>query len=398
MNWETLYCPNRHCRYYGKPLQEGRLVKNGTSHGQKQALCKVCGSSVSFRYGTAYYDLNADPIIFETAVRALAEGNSLRSTGRIVEIDKDTACDWLNRAAQHCRLVMLYLWRELHVSECQLDELWSFVHTKERNLITAKTFCETYGDAWVWVAFAPVWRLVLAFVIGCRNQHTANLLLKRVVAVTDEHIPFFTSDQLPEYRTALLNAYGQWLQPARNGNRGRLPKPRQVPQPGLLYAQVVKRREKGRVVAVTTKTVFGQAAEIEAYLATSTTSTTVNTSFVERQNLTLRQHNRRLTRKTNAFSKELSWFEKQLWLCLAYYHLVVPHDSLKQRLPIPEPTRGSGSTRQWQLITPAMAAGLTDHIWTTPELLSFRVPVWFMYNLQPIELLFPPPDLGHQGS
>jgi len=398
MDWETLYCPNRHCRYYGKAQNQGRLVKNGTSHGQKQALCKACGSSVSLRYGTAYYDLNADPLIFEVAVRALAEGNSLRSTGRIVDIDKDTACDWLNRAAHHCRLVMLYLWRDLHVNECQLDELWSFVHTKERNLATAKTFCETYGDAWVWVAFAPVWRLVLAFVIGRRDQQSANLLLERVVSVTDEHIPFFTSDQLPEYQTALLHTYGQWVQPARQGDRGRFPKPRQVPQPGLLYAQVVKRREKGRVVDVTTKIVFGQPDQIEARLTASTTSHSVNTSFVERENLTLRQHNRRLTRKTNGFSKELSWFEKQLWLCLAYYHLVVPHDSLKQQLSKPEPTRGNGSARRWQLRTPAMAAGLTDHIWTTSELLSFRVPAWFLDNLHNIEHLFPPPDLAHQGS
>lgn len=180
MDWETLYCPNRRCRYYGKPFNEGWLVRNGSSHGQQQALGKGCGSRVSLRYGTAYYDLNADPVIFETAMRALAEGNSLRSTGRIVEIDKDTACDWLDRAAQPCRLVMLYLWRDLHVTECQLDELWSFVHTKERNLAVAKLFCETYGDAWVWIAFAPVWRLVLAFVIGKRDQPTANLLLERV--------------------------------------------------------------------------------------------------------------------------------------------------------------------------------------------------------------------------
>lgn len=398
MDWETLYCPNRHCRYYGKAQNEGRLVKNGTSHGQKQALCKACGSSVSLRYGTAYYDLNAEPLIFETAIRALAEGNSLRSTGRIVEIDKDTASDWLNRAAQHCRVVMLYLWRELAVSECQLDELWSFVHTKERNLTTAKTIGETYGDAWVWVAFAPVWRLVLAFVIGKRNQHTANLLLERVVAVTDDAIPFFTSDQLPEYRTALLHAYGQWVHPARQGDRGRFPKPRQVPLPGLLYAQVVKRREKGRVVDVSTKIVFGQPDQIEARLTASPVSHAINTSFIERENLTLRQHNRRLTRKTNGFSKELSWFEKQLWLCLAYYHLVVPHDSLKQELSIPEPTRGNGSARRWRLRTPAMAAGLTDHIWTTTELLSFRVPTWFLDDLHNVEILFPPPDLVHQGS
>jgi len=398
MDWETLYCPNRACQSYGKPFYEGQLVKNGTSHGQKQALCKGCNRSVSLRYGTAYYDLNADRALFELAVRALAEGNSLRSTGRIVQIDKDTACDWLNRAGQHCRLVMLYLWRELHVTECQLDELWSFVHTKEKNLTAAKHFCETYGDAWVWVAFAPVWRLVLAFVIGKRDQPTANRLLERVASVTDEHIPFFTSDQLPEYRTALLQTYGQWIRPPRNGKRGPFPKPRHVPPPELCYAQVVKRREKGRVVEVATQPVFGPPETIAALLAVSPLSQTVNTSFVERENLTLRQGNRRLTRKTNGFSNELSWFEKQLWLSLAYYHLVLPHDSLKQPLAVPEPTRGSGSPRRWRPVTPAMAAAMTDHLWTTTELLSYRVPSWFIDHLQMLEHLFPHPDLAHQGS
>jgi hypothetical protein len=87
-----------------------------------------------------------------------------------------------------------------------------------------------------------------------------------------------------------------------------------------LYAQVVKQREKGRVVAITRKSVFGSPAEIDAYLATSPTSTVINTSFVERDNLTWREHNRRLTRKTTAFAKERSWFEKPLWLSPAYYH------------------------------------------------------------------------------
>ncbi len=398
MNWETLYCPNRGCPYYGVPFQQGLLVKNGTSHGQKQALCRACGSSVSARYATAYWDLTAEPAIFEMAIRALAEGNSLRSTARIVQIDKDTACAWLHRAAQQCRLVMLYLWRDLPVAECQLDELWSFVHTKEQHLQTAKQLCATYGDAWVWIAFAPVWRLVLAFVAGQRTQASANLLLERVAHVTADGIPFFTSDQLAEYRTALLHVYGQWQQPTRNGNRGRYPHRRRVPPPDLLYAQVVKQRERGEVVAVTRKVVFGAADAIAARLATLPTSTTVNTSFVERENLTLRQHNRRLTRKTNGFSKELSWLEKQLWLSLAYYHLVLPHDSLRQPLDVPEPTRGSGSARQWRPVTPAMAAGMTDHVWTTTELLSYRVPVSFLDTLHTIEHLFPPLEDLHQGS
>ncbi|MGZ4857850.1 MAG: hypothetical protein ACXVZU_05775, partial [Methanobacteriaceae archaeon] len=75
MDWKSLYCPNRHCDYYGIPFYEGLMIKNRSSHGQKQALCKACGSSVSLRYGTAYMELEAEPAIFETAVRALAEGN-----------------------------------------------------------------------------------------------------------------------------------------------------------------------------------------------------------------------------------------------------------------------------------------------------------------------------------
>lgn len=398
MNWETLYCPNRHCSYYGIPFDEGLMVKNGSSHGQKQALCNACGSSVSLRYGTAYLGLDADEFIFETAVRALAEGNSLRATARIVQIDKDTACDWLDRAAQHCRLVLLYFWSGLHVTECQLDELWSFVHTKERNLPYGKVYKETYGDAWVWIAFAPVWRLVLAFVVGKRDQESANLLLERVAYVTDEHIPLFTSDQLPEYRSALLHAYGTWYQPQRKGNRGRYPKPRRRPIPGLLYAQIVKVRQKGRVVEVNSRVVFGDPDAIAARLAESPVSNTINTSFVERDNLTQRQSNRRLTRRTNGFSKELPWFEKQLWLSLAYYHFVLPHRSLRQELPTPEPTRGAGSPRRWQPRTPAMAAGMTDHIWTMTELLSFRVPAHFLNQVADIEHLFPTFDIVHQGS
>jgi hypothetical protein len=130
-------------------------------------------------------DLHADPPIFETAVRALAEGNAIRATARIVQVDKDAVCAWLDRAAQHCRLVMLYLWRDLHVIECQLDELWSFVHTKQHHVPFARLYDETYGDAWVWIAFAPVWRLVVAFVIGKRTQQSADLLLERVLHVTD---------------------------------------------------------------------------------------------------------------------------------------------------------------------------------------------------------------------
>ena len=90
--------------------------------------------------------------------------------------------------------------------------------------------------------------------------------------------------------------------------------------------------------------------------------------------------------------------EKQLWLSLAYDHLVLPHQSLRARLPTPEPTRGAGSPRTWRPVTPAMAAGLTDHIWTTGELLAYRVPVAFLDQLRTIEHLFPEWNVVHHSS
>ncbi len=99
----------------------------------------------------------------------------------------------------------------------------------------------------------------------------------------------------------------------------------------------------------------------------------INTAHGERGNLSWRQHCRRLTRKSNGFSKERDWLEKHLTLCFAYYHFVLPHESLRLPIEPPLPTKGKGSAKKWQPRTPAMAAGIPDHIWTMQELLSYRV-------------------------
>jgi len=259
------------------------------------------------------------------AVRALAEGHARRATARLVQGDKETVCAWLDRVARPCRLVMLAWWHNLHVLECPRDELWRFVPIKEAHLPGAKIYGATYGDAWVWVAFAPGWRRVLACVLGKRHQASADLLLARAAHVTDDYSPFCTSDPLPAYAHALLTTYGAWYQPERHGTRGAYSKPRRRPLPGLLYAQVVKKRRKERGVEVGTHVVFGTQDAVAACWATSPGSQTVHTSFVERDKLVQRQRHRRLTHRTHAFAKDRMGFEKQLWMSRAYDHLGLPH-------------------------------------------------------------------------
>src|SRR5215813_5062106 len=169
-------------------------------------------------------------------------------------------------------------------------------------------------------------------------------------------------------RGAVALADGVWGTPPRQGTRGRMPKPRRDPPPDLCYAVVVKERAHGRVVHVTTRIVYGTSEQVAAALQASPVSHTINTYGVERNNLTVRQHARRMGRKVNAFSKDKNYLEYQLTLAFAYYHFVVPHRSLRQRLPHPMPTTGyNGSPKKWKPVTPSMAAGLTDHVWTMDE-------------------------------
>jgi hypothetical protein len=172
----------------------------------------------------------------------------------------------------------------------------------------------------------------------------------------------------------LLEVSGQTIEPPRTGKPGRPRKAFKVPPADWLYAVVCKRREGARVVAVTTEIVYGSPERIAQILHDSPTANQISTYGVERNNLTIRQHARRLGRKVNAFSKEHVYLEHQLALSFAYSHFVVPQLGWRQRLSTPIPTKGAGSPKVWRQRTPAMAAGLTDHIWAMDELLSFRVP------------------------
>ena len=122
MELTTCYCPYPQCSHDGKRGFGAHLVGRGADRGIPRLLCTKCKGTFSARQGTAYFGVQAEEMHDTIAMRALAEGNALRGTGRIVEVDKDTVCDWLDRAGRHCRAVTTYLCDTLHITECQLDE------------------------------------------------------------------------------------------------------------------------------------------------------------------------------------------------------------------------------------------------------------------------------------
>ena len=153
-----------------------------------------------------------------------------------------------------------------------------------------------------------------------------------------------------------------------------LPKPRWMPLPQLLYAQVVKTVRRRRLVAVRHRVVFGTLEAVNHVLAPL--GWHINTAFVERLNLTIRQHVAAVGRRVSTLCKGEDGLRQQLAVFHCYYNFCLPHASVRRPLPQPEPTHGSGSAKQWRPWTPAMAAGLTDHVWTLREVLLFRVPPW----------------------
>ena len=141
-----------------------------------------------------------------------------------------------------------------------------------------------------------------------------------------------------------------------------MPKPRWRPLPGLLYAQVVKQYRRKRMIGVTHRVVFGTLEAVQHVLAAR--GWKMNTSFVERLNLDIRQRVAAVGRRVNTLGQSEDSVQHHLVLLHVYYNFVLPHTSLRQPLWALEATNRRGSARVWQPWTPAMAAGLTDHVWT----------------------------------
>jgi IS1 family transposase len=245
--------------------------------------------------------------------------------------------------------------------EVQFDEKWSFVGKKEKHCDPLNPADAWQGDCWDHVALDPEHRLVVSVVPGERTAENVQELVDDFKERTaNRPMDLITTDEYATYTTALLNAYGETVTPPRTGRPGRPQKPYRVAPKTLKYATVEKTRAKGRVVKIAYRVVFGTVAAVLAALASSRVSRAINTAFVERQNGTDRHRNARKVRKTYGFSKVWKYHEAMTYFTMYSYNFCWPVRTLRD-----QDERG-----HWRARTPAMAAGLADHVWSMSEWMS----------------------------
>jgi IS1 family transposase len=170
---------------------------------------------------------------------------------------------------------------------------------------------KVYEDngSWMWVAFASETRLIVAFTIGPRKQYVADKLVKLTDDCLSKNKPVYVTDGLKFYKVALLNQYELRINYPKTGKRGRPRNPKIVPPDYLNYAQIVKKRKGGKLQKVEKNIIFGEGIEQSA----------ISTSLIERQNLTFRQDNNRVSRKTIGFSKIAKWLVNHMRLYCTHF-------------------------------------------------------------------------------
>jgi len=372
------FCPHTGCRYRGW-LRRGNLRANGHPNGGpwRQFPCTACEGYFPEHHGTIFHGKQVAVELIVRVLACLAEGLGIRATARGFEVAPNTVLHWLVEAAEQLTAFSASFLCEVHVTQLQLDELYAVLSAvKDGELSEAKAIRRlSRSPHWVWVAIDPVTKLLGAINVGERTLAMTQRFVHHVSQVlAPDCAPLFLTDGFREYLTALLTHYGRWVQPPRRQAKGPTPQPRWRPVPQLLYAQVIKTTRHRRLGAVKHRVVFGTREAVNRVL--SPLGWQINTAFIERVNLSIRQHVAAVGRRVATLCKGEEGLRQQLTLYHVYYNFVLPHASLRQPLPVPESINGRGSAKRWRPCTPAMAAGLTDHVWSLREVLLYRVPPW----------------------
>lgn len=262
---------------------------------------------------------------------ALVEGNSIRATCRMTDTAKGTVMTLLADAGRACQEYQDEVLRNLASQRVQCDEIWSFVYAKARNVPKEHKGEWGFGDVWTWTAIDAESKLAIHWLIGNRDPQTGQVFMTELASRLANRVQL-TSDGLTAYLQAVPGAFGNDIDFAvLRKIYGTDPKADN------------RKYSPAKCLAVQVQTVTGNPKPEH-----------INTSYVERQNLTMRMAMRRFTRLTNGFSKKVENLEHAVALHFMYYNFCRPHQTLKN--PYPR--------------TPAMAAGLTDHPWTVRDIVA----------------------------
>ena len=261
-------------------------------------------------------------------IASLVEGNSIRSTVRMTGVAKDTVTKLLTDLGVVCSVYQDRAMRDLPCKRLQVDEVWSFVGAKQKNATLAKQ-AEGWGDVWTWVALDADTKLVPTFRVGARDVQEARAFMQDVAGRVSGRVQLTTDGHQP-YLVAVREAFGADVDYAMlvklYGNSSDPKSPARRYSPGVCTASVPTR-------------VSGNPDPEH-----------ISTSYVERQNLTMRMSMRRFTRLTNAFSKKAENLAAAVSVYFMHYNFVRVHQTLGT--------------------TPAVAAGVADHVWTLDEMVA----------------------------
>jgi IS1 family transposase len=260
-------------------------------------------------------------------VASLVEGNSIRSTVRMTGVAKNTVMKLLTDLGLVCSIHMDYAMRNLKCERIQVDEIWSFVYAKQRNVPADKR--GEAGDVWTWVALDADTKLVPSYRIGPRDLATASEFMTDLAARLSRRVQL-TTDGHRAYLLAVPGAFGGEVDYAQlikvYGSDANPKKPERRYSPAVCLEAIPER-------------VSGDPDPDH-----------ISTSYVERLNLTMRMSMRRYTRLTNAFSKKVENHAAAVSLHFMHYNFCRVHQTLKT--------------------TPAVAAGVTDHVWKLHEIIA----------------------------
>lgn len=259
-------------------------------------------------------------------IGALAEGQSMRAIERLTGIHCDTICRLGVRVGNACEKIMDEQMKNLNCTTIQADEIWGFVGKKQKNLRPGDAR-RGLGDVWTFVAIDAETRMVPAYRVGKRDSYTANCFVEDLAGRLNDRVQIST-DGLAAYVEAIERGFGA------NVDYGQI-----VKTYGASDIEAQRRYSPPQIVSIKRHVIAGNPV-----------NDLISTSYIERQNLTMRMHMRRLTRLTNAFSKKLDNFKSAVSLHFAYYNFVRFHKTLR--------------------MTPAMAGGVTDHVWTIADLVE----------------------------